>query len=211
MFQRAYPLFFVVRIMKFTLDLFSLVVYTTTILAQGAPPGIYMPAARNFTQKLNHDSNDSITFQQLYQLDTSNFKPGGPILFHQGEEGAMKPIAAKIFSDYGPKLGGIVATLEHRFFGTSYPEGTSWENTSMAQYGPLTLENVLQDSVTFVNWIKKTVDGAENSKVIISGGQRDKMRSLCKEKRTKLTIYRLLRRISRPVSFNRPSGHALRQ
>ena len=69
------------------------------------------------------------------------------------------------------KLGGIVATLEHRFFGSSYPEGTSWENTTTAQFGPLTLENVLEDSVAFVTWIKKTVPGAKNSKVIISGGE----------------------------------------
>ncbi|KAJ9606031.1 hypothetical protein H2200_009880 [Cladophialophora chaetospira] len=143
---------------------------TTAVLAQGLPPGAYTPPAANFTQKLNHGSNDGITFQQLYQLDTSNFKPGGPILFHQGEEGPMKPIASKVFSDYAPKLGGIVATLEHRFFGTSYPHGTSWDNTTTAQYSPLTLDNVLQDSVAFVKWLKKTIPGAGSSKVIISGG-----------------------------------------
>ena len=149
----------------------TLTILIPVVAAQGLPPSSYIPPAKNFTQKLNHGSYDNVTFPQLYQLDTSSFRPGGPILFHQGEEGPMKPVAAHVFSDYAPKLGGIIATLEHRFFGSSYPEGPSWENTTTAQFGPLTLENVLQDSVAFVTWIKKTVLGAENSKVIISGGE----------------------------------------
>lgn len=148
-----------------------LTILLPVVAAQGLPPSLYIPSAKNFTQKLNHGFNDNITFPQLYQLDTSNFEPDGPILFHQSEEGPMKPIAAHVFSDYAPKLGGIVATLEHRFFGSSYPVGTSWENTTTAQYGPLTLENVLRDSIAFVTWIKTTVPGAKNSKTIISGGE----------------------------------------
>jgi len=95
----------------------------TTVV--GAAGGTLSPPAQNLTQKVDHASNDNATFLQRYQLDTTHFKPGGPILFHQGEELSLEnsPIAEHVFSDYAPKLGGIAATLEHRYFGRSYPYG----------------------------------------------------------------------------------------
>jgi len=132
---------------------------------------VFDPPLQNFTQKVNHNSSDDTTFLQRYQLDTRHFRPGGPILFHQGEEEAISPLAYHVFSDYAPKLGAIIASLEHRYFGESYPSGLSvTSNITAQQYAPLTLENVLQDSIEFVRFIHKTVPGAENSKVIHSAG-----------------------------------------
>ncbi|KAI1337220.1 peptidase S28 [Xylariaceae sp. FL0016] len=150
----------------------TLAVCVGVINAQALPESDYPSyPPRNFTQKLNHDlPNDETTFQQLYQLDTSHFKPGGPILFHQSEESAMTPIEGNIFSEYAPKVNGILAGLEHRFFGTSFPPGSTYDNITTEAYGPLTLENVLQDSVEFVDWVRSTVPGAENSPVIYTGG-----------------------------------------
>jgi len=88
-----------------------------------AAEAIYDPPAQNFTQKIDHASNDNATFLQRYQIDTTHFKPGGPILFHQSEELNMTPIADHFFIDYAPKTGGIVATMEHRYFGESFPYG----------------------------------------------------------------------------------------
>lgn len=60
-------------------------------------------------------------------------------------------------------------TLEHRFFGLSNPFGNdSFTNENL---GLLTLDNVLLDAVNFVEWIRSTVQGAQDSKVIVMGGE----------------------------------------
>ncbi|KAI1324259.1 serine carboxypeptidase S28-domain-containing protein [Xylariaceae sp. FL0255] len=145
-------------------------VWLGVVQAQAYPPSHYAPLfPRNITMKLHHDKpNDNTTFQQLYQLTTEYFKPGGPILFHQSEATTMVPITTNVFFDYAPQVHGILAGLEHRYFGSSFPEGESWDNVT--DYSPLTLENVLQDGVEFVNWIRRTVPGAENSPVIYTAG-----------------------------------------
>ncbi|KAI1390750.1 serine carboxypeptidase S28-domain-containing protein [Hypoxylon trugodes] len=128
-------------------------------------------ATQNFIQKVNHTVDaGSATFKQRYQLNTQHFEPGGPILFIQSAEAGMPPINASDFMDYAPKLKALVVMLEHRFFGDlrdgSYPPGFNPRNMSMEAFSSLTLDNVLQDGVNFVNWIKATVIGATNSRVI---------------------------------------------
>ncbi|KAI2466695.1 serine carboxypeptidase S28-domain-containing protein [Annulohypoxylon bovei var. microspora] len=131
-------------------------------------------ATQDFVQKINHAVDaGSATFKQRYQLNTRYFEPGGPILFIQSAESGMPVINASDFMDYALKLGGLVAMLEHRFFGDlnsgSYPPGYNPLNISNDSLSSLTLDNVLQDGVSFVNWIKGTVLGAKNSKVIYGG------------------------------------------
>ncbi|KAL7625277.1 Thymus-specific serine protease [Parahypoxylon ruwenzoriense] len=129
---------------------------------------------QDFIQKVNHGAAaGSATFTQRYRLNTQYFKPGGPILFIQGAEAGMPAINASDFIDYAPKLGALVAMLEHRFFGDShggsYPRGYNPGNVSGEEFASLTLDNVLWDSINFVDWIKRTVSGAEHSKVIYGG------------------------------------------
>ncbi|KUJ07811.1 uncharacterized protein LY89DRAFT_742579 [Mollisia scopiformis] len=154
----------------FSWSVITIVGFAGSTIAQDLGPSLYNPPKQNFTQKLNHGSNDNTTFQQQYQINTAFFKPGGPILFHQSEEGPLVPLNSSVFTDYAPELGALVATLEHRFFGTSFPAGSAYNNVTTEAYAPLTLGNVMQDSIEFVNWIRQTTPGAENSKVIYTGG-----------------------------------------
>ncbi|OTA94607.1 hypothetical protein M434DRAFT_10557 [Hypoxylon sp. CO27-5] len=129
---------------------------------------------REFIQKVNHTADAGPeTFKQRYQLITQYFEPGGPILFIQSAEAGMATINASDFVDYAPKLGALVAMLEHRFFGDffggSYPSGYDPMNVSNDSLKSLTLDNVLQDGVNFVNWIKGTIHGAKNSRVVYGG------------------------------------------
>ncbi|KAI8966151.1 hypothetical protein F5Y11DRAFT_214551 [Daldinia sp. FL1419] len=131
-------------------------------------------ATQDFIQKVNHTVDaSSATFKQRYQLITQYFEPGGPILFVQSAETGMPHINSTDFIDYAPKLGALVAMLEHRFFGDfrhgSYPQHYNPLNVTNETFDSLTLDNVLQDGVDFVNWIKKTVLGAANSRVIYGG------------------------------------------
>jgi hypothetical protein len=41
---------------------------------------------RFLTQPIDHFANNNGTFQQRYSIFTEFFKPGGPIMFFQGEE-----------------------------------------------------------------------------------------------------------------------------
>ncbi|KAF9061176.1 peptidase S28 [Rhodocollybia butyracea] len=127
------------------------------------------PTPRFFTQKIDHFNDTSGVFRQQYQLETGFFKPGGPILLFQGEESTeMIRIESTILYSWAQELGGIATSIEHRYFGESLPFGNdSWTRDNI-QY--LTLDNVMSDSVAFVQSIKANVTGAENSPVIVSSG-----------------------------------------
>jgi hypothetical protein len=126
----------------------------------------------NFTQLVYHDGSSNATFQQRYQLDTSHFRPGGPILFLQGAENVpgieATPLDHFDFYDHAVELGGIAVAIEHRFFGTSFPPDF---DGSAASYALLTLENVLADSVVLAEWVRNNTTGAETSPIFIEGGE----------------------------------------
>jgi hypothetical protein len=140
----------------------------------GAAQTLTKIPVQNFTQMLNHGGNDTRTFNQAYQVDTTWFRPGGAILFQQGDEhvqsiGVTNQIHALSAVEQAPILGAMIVQIEHRFFGTSFPE--DFDENDPASYEPLTLDNILQDAVSVVKHIKETVPGALDSKVIVSGGE----------------------------------------
>jgi hypothetical protein len=118
----------------------------------------------------NTNATNNSTFQQRYQIETTNFKPGGPILLLQGAETSLAADSLQLLDaiDRAQELGGITLANEHRYFGTSFPSG--FNASDKASYASLTLENVLMDTVSLVKWIKSTVPDAENSPVIVTGG-----------------------------------------
>lgn len=127
---------------------------------------------KNFTQLVDHvggtTSPQAPTFLQQYQLDTSLYRPGGPILFHQGDEAAtMFCVEDLILPTWAAELGAAVATLEHRFFGNSVPSNAT---DPIQRFRTLTPDNVMLDSVNFIDWVKSTVPEAKSSKVIVQGG-----------------------------------------
>lgn len=120
----------------------------------------------NLTELVNHANNASATYNQRYQLVTEYFKPGGPILFTQSAENTLAPIEDGNTMDMADELGAIVANLEHRYFGTSVPESF---DGSMESFKPLTLENVREDAVQFIEFLKRTIPGAAQSPVVVTG------------------------------------------
>lgn len=76
-------------------------------------------------------------------------------------------VYSNVISEYAVELQGIVAAIEHRYFGYSFPPDF---DGSAEFYSALTLDNVLMDSVALINHIKKTVPGAQDSKVVATGG-----------------------------------------
>lgn len=71
--------------------------------------------------------------------------------------------------DYARQLGGIAATIEHRYFGSSLPFGPNKSYTS-ENFKYLTLDNVMDDAVHFVQLIQTNISGATNSPAIVASG-----------------------------------------
>ena len=155
----------------------------------------------NLTQKLDYRNDDNSTFNQRYQIVTDWFQPGGPILLHQSAETDITAVEDSGLFDMAKELGGLVASLEHRFFGTSLPKGY---DSSVSTLTPLTLENVLEDAVSFVGFIQKSVVGAAKSKVIVEGGMLGTT-SILQCQCLALTLHRLIWRQSCPVSRRQAS------
>ncbi|OAL38393.1 hypothetical protein AYO20_02452 [Fonsecaea nubica] len=121
-----------------------------------------------YDQKIDHNATKSGTFRQQYQLIMDYYKPGGPILFLQGAETAnLSCLEEMVFEDWAPTLGAAVVQLEHRFFGVSNPSTAA--NVTQ-RFATLTLENVLGDSVAFVQYLKKNNTKLRDAKVIAHGG-----------------------------------------
>jgi hypothetical protein len=160
------------RMLRFIAAWISLIANTSTIVTASCVLSTFF-----FNQTLDHDLNSTYpsagdgTFQQQYQLNTTYFRPDGPILFVQSGEGPIACAESTIFWDWAKEMGAIVASIEHRYFGLSLPDGFNSSTASPSQYAYLTMNNTLLDSVNFVDWIKNTVPGAKNSKVITIGSR----------------------------------------
>lgn len=147
----------------------------------GNPQNCTHPS-KYFQQPLNHNNTSSTgsdgepeTFLQQYQLISNYFTPGGPIVFYVNDEQPLVCVEDVTPYQYGIHLGALIVEIEHRYFGISMPDNGSYtynnqDSRPNSFMGSLTFENILLDSVTLVNWIKSTVPGVNESKVIVVGG-----------------------------------------
>lgn len=79
---------------------------------------------------------------------------------------------------WAAELGAAVAQLEHRFFGVSYPRK---DENLHERYASLTLDNVLDDSVGFLQWLKESNASLAQSPVITTGGMLLNMIRRCRK------------------------------
>uniref|UniRef100_A0A7E4W467 Serine protease K12H4.7 n=1 Tax=Panagrellus redivivus TaxID=6233 RepID=A0A7E4W467_PANRE len=82
---------------------------------------------RTFTQKVDHfDPNNKDTFLQRFGVNVSFYKPGGPAFILVGCEGTASTIWTHLprsyWVDLAKEAGAMVFTLEHRFYGYSWPK-----------------------------------------------------------------------------------------
>ncbi|KAI1415503.1 peptidase S28 [Hypoxylon sp. FL1857] len=121
------------------------------------------------TQPIDHFGLTNGTFQQRYSIFDEFYKPGGPIMLFQGEESWYLDCAnTTIMYEYAKQLGGLAVSLEHRYFGQSLPFGQNSHTPSNMKF--LTLDNVMADAVSFVEYIKESHNGAPDSKAIVASG-----------------------------------------
>lgn len=121
------------------------------------------------TQPIDHFGAVGGAFQQRFSIFTEFFKPGGPIMFFQGEESWFLDCANDTVQyAYAKDLGGMAVSLEHRYFGESLPFGDASHDPENMKY--LTLDNVMADAATFIAQIKENYTGAADSKAIVASG-----------------------------------------
>lgn len=74
-----------------------------------------------------------------------------PILFMQGHENSRQITPEKLWNnnlaDYLCRIGAIIVTLEHQYFGHSFAQGFGG---CLFSYDPLMLVTALMDAVKFV-------------------------------------------------------------
>ncbi|KUJ08199.1 uncharacterized protein LY89DRAFT_337845 [Mollisia scopiformis] len=126
-----------------------------------------------FDQQIDHFGQYNGTFKQRYNIITEFFKPGGPIFFFQGEESTeLDCVNSTVYSSWVKELNGIAVILEHRYFGESAPFGVTdpTDPAQLPKFDYLTLDNVMADGAYFVEYLKKNISGAEDSKAIVASG-----------------------------------------
>jgi pimeloyl-ACP methyl ester carboxylesterase len=126
---------------------------------------------QNFTQILDHFLPGSPTFlQRYYEIPIHEPTDGSPIkyviLSIAGESDSFGPSGDGNFAgDLAADLNATVFTIEHRYFGGSYPTSASTEN--YVKY--LNVPQVLEDLAYFANE-KKKLPKFNGTKWLIMGG-----------------------------------------
>ncbi|KZV94778.1 hypothetical protein EXIGLDRAFT_834749 [Exidia glandulosa HHB12029] len=151
--------------------LLALTLLSTSFLLAGVEAqtaGTCSPAAQFFDQRVDHSGHSTRTFKHKYQANAQFFRAGGPLLVIQGgEAGTMLCTEQMEIFNWAQEMNGALLSVEHRYFGESLPFGNdSYTNENLRH---LTLDNIMSDTISLVDWYKKTIN-ATDSKVIVVGG-----------------------------------------
>ncbi|KAJ7693146.1 serine carboxypeptidase S28-domain-containing protein [Mycena rosella] len=128
------------------------------------------PPEQWFDQLINHSAaSDHSNFAQRVQVNNTFYKPGGPLFMFQGDDSSISCQELFEFGRRAPEFGAALMTIEHRYFGKSLPYGNSTYNTT-ENMRFLTLDNVISDTITVVDWWRANVTESKNAPVIVFGG-----------------------------------------
>ncbi|ORX96487.1 peptidase S28 [Basidiobolus meristosporus CBS 931.73] len=101
-----------------------------------------------FDQQVDHFSKNTTVFQQRYFLNTTYFKPGGPVFLYSPGEGAARPVGGGQLRNLAEATNGMIVGLEHRYYGKSLP-------TPQSTPEDLRFLTVDQGLADFANFIRK--------------------------------------------------------
>lgn len=132
-----------------------------------------------FDQKLDHfDPAVTATFPQLYYVCNKTW-PADPavqaknatILFMQGAEGGIGiPSYSMIIYEHARRLNALVLSLEHRYYGESMPEGTTYGTVPNPKMKWLTVEQTIEDSAYFLTTMRETLKVPAATPAVVIGG-----------------------------------------
>ena len=129
-----------------------------------------------FEQKVDHFTAGSTAyFAQAYYTNQEHFKAGGPVFLYIGGEGPLssKSVTRNFIVDWLPKVGGLLYSLEHRYYGchnvSSCPYDVHFNGTVNEQMQYLTTEQALADLAAFAT-AQKELYKLEGSPWVLIGG-----------------------------------------
>ncbi|CAD5116902.1 DgyrCDS5745 [Dimorphilus gyrociliatus] len=108
----------------------------------------YLPAPKWFEQKLDHfNPADTRTWKQKYYVNSTFYKPGGPVFLQIGGEGPASPkwMVQGEWIEFAKRYNAYCIQIEHRFYGDSHPT----KNVSVENLRYLTSEQALRDLANF--------------------------------------------------------------
>ncbi|XP_077233616.1 uncharacterized protein LOC143875921 [Tasmannia lanceolata] len=132
----------------------------------------------NYTQTLDHFNyrpESYTTFQQRYVVNSRYWggaNSSSPIFVYTGDEAGLDidVEAAGFFTDNAPRFKALLIYIEHRYYGTSVPFGSTeeaFQNSSTLGY--FSSAQALADYAEIITYLKKNLS-AENCPVIVAGG-----------------------------------------
>lgn len=116
----------------------------------------------------NFDPQNPSTWSMRYMENEEHYAPGGPLFIFVGGEWAISALSIQQghFYDMAKEHRAYLFYTEHRYYGQSRPTA----NTRTDQLRFLNVDQALADLAHFVEEMRRTIPGAENSKVIMVGG-----------------------------------------
>lgn len=116
----------------------------------------------------NFDPQNPSTWSMRYLDNGEHYTPGGPLFIYVGGEWTISSgtMSGGHFYDMARELGAYLFYTEHRFYGLSRP--TPSTSTDLLRF--LNIDQALADLAHFVEEMRRTIPGAENSPVILAGG-----------------------------------------
>ncbi|EAA43688.5 AGAP004015-PA [Anopheles gambiae str. PEST] len=142
-------------------------------LARPAIPEGFVPRNENttggrFRTKIDHfNPQNRDTFEFSYFSNNEFYRPGGPIFIFVGGNFAMTTyyIEHGLLYDTAARDGAWLFTNEHRYYGASTPvPDYSTENLRF-----LKSEQALMDLIEWIDYLRNTVVGDPNAKVVLMG------------------------------------------
>ncbi|TGJ78677.1 hypothetical protein E0Z10_g10096 [Xylaria hypoxylon] len=133
---------------------------SSSLASRSRPANYFDQTIDHFPHSPRYASHVKGTFQQRYFVETSYYKPGGPVFLYLAGEGPIDTdthLDSSLITQFMKEFSGIGVVLENRFYGTSVPFNSS--TTDELLY--LATEQIIADFDVFAR--KAKLPGISNN------------------------------------------------
>jgi pimeloyl-ACP methyl ester carboxylesterase len=135
--------------------------------ASDALNGILRNSTPNyFNQLIWHNDSSKGTFKQRWFIDYTFWNGSGPVFLNIGGEGPAGGSPGGYTAVLGQSLGALLLTIEHRYYGDSFPAPLSDRSTLET----LQVDTVMNDLAAFVQYIQKDIIQSTSLPFLAIGG-----------------------------------------